>query len=134
MGIDGRQTLQIRGPESVIQKIQATSAKLCEGSDEILYISERFFDEAKVTHRSEKYIVFSYEFRNVPIHHYLQALLEKYPQCWMKNEFSTDSGDCGMWIGRFRGPVSEDKPDIQEFSWMELCIEEEFHGEDFSRF
>ena len=128
MGIDGRQTLYIRGPEVFIQMIQDTSAKLTEGNDEILYIAERFFENAKVIHRSEKYLVFSYEFRNVPINHYLQALLEKYPQCWMKNEFSTDSGQCGMWLGRFR----HRKPYIQELSWMELSIEEEFQGEDFS--
>ena len=128
MGIDGRQTLQIRGPESVIQKIQDTSAMLTEGSDEILYIAESFFKNATITHRSTKYIVFSYEFRNVTINHYLQALLEKYPHCWMKNEFYTDSGDCGMWLGRFR----DSKPYIQELSWKELFIEEEFHGTDFS--
>ena len=128
MGIDGRQTLQIRGPESVIQKIQDTSAMLTEGSDEILYIAERFFKDAKVIHRSEKYIVFSYEFRNVTINHYLMLLLKKYRQCWMKNEFHTDSGQCGMWLGRFRGLL----PEIQELSWKELFIEEEFHGTDFS--
>ena len=129
MGIDGRQTLQIRGPEAVIQKIQDTCAMLTDGSEDILYISERFFGKnVKVTHRSERYIVFSYEFRNIPIHNYLQALLEKYPPCWMKNEFSTDSGHCGMWLGRFRSGVRE----IQELSWMELFIEEEHFGEDFS--
>jgi hypothetical protein len=33
-----------------------------------------------------------------------------------------------MWLGRFRGLL----PEIQELSWKELFIEEEFHGTDFS--
>lgn len=131
MGIDGRQTLQIRGPEAIIKEIEECGATLEEGNEEILYIASRFFGKAaKVTHRSDRYIVFSYEYRNYPIHHYFEELLVKYPQCWIKNQYTTDTGHCGMWIGRFRG----EEPDIQELQWTELFIEEEFYGEDFSKF
>jgi hypothetical protein len=130
MGIDGRQTLQIRGPEPIIKQIEACGAALHEGTEEILYIAERFFSKAEVKHRSEKYIVFSYEYRNCPINQYLEELLITYPQCWIKNEFHTETGHCGMWIGRFRG----EEPDIQELSWMELMMEEEMMGEDFSNY
>lgn len=129
MGIDGRQTLQIRGPEPIIKEIEACGAAI-EGNQEILHIAERFFGNAEVTHRSERYIVFSYEYRNYPITEYLEELLVKYPQCWIKNEFHTETGHCGMWIGRFRG----DEPDIQEFSWTELMDEELLMGEDFSNY
>jgi hypothetical protein len=130
MGIDGRQTLQIRGPEAIIKEIEECGATLQEGNEEILYIASRFFGKAaKVTHRSDRYIVFSYEYRNYPIHQYFEELLVKYPQCWIKNQYTTDTGHCGMWIGRFRG----EEPDIQELQWTELFIEEEFYGEDFSK-
>ena len=130
MGIDGRQTLQIRGPEPLIKEIEACGATL-DGNEEILYTAGRFFGKAaEVTHRSERYIVFSYEYRNYPITQYLEELLVKYPQCWIKNEYHTETGHCGMWIGRFRG----DEPEIQEFSWTELMDEELIMGEDFSNY
>ena len=130
MGIDGRQTLQIRGPEPLIKEIEACGATL-DGNEEILYTAGRFFGKAaEVTHRSERYIVFSYEYRNYPITQYLEELLVKYPQCWIKNEYHTETGHCGMWIGRFRG----DEPEIQEFSWTELMDEELILGEDFSNY
>jgi hypothetical protein len=131
MGIDGWQKLQIRGHEKIIAEIEACGAALDEGNEEILHIAKRFFGTAaKVTHRSNKYIVFSYEFRNFPINEYLEELLVKYPTCWIKNQYSTDDGQCGMWIGRFRG----EEPDIQQFTWTELTDLEEFHGEDFSNY
>ena len=130
MGIDGRQTLQIRGPEPIIKQIEACRAALHEGNEDILCIAERFFGNAEITHRAPRYIVFSYEYRNFPINQYLEELLVTYPQCWIKNEFYTETGHCGMWIGRFRG----DEPDIQELSWMELMIEEQMMGEDFSNY
>jgi hypothetical protein len=128
MGIDGGQTLEIRGPEAIIKQIEECGAALNEGNEEILYIATRFFGKAaNVKHRSERYIVFSYEFRNYPINEYLVELLAAYPQCWMKNEFRTEIGHCGMWIGRFRG----EEPDIQELSWRELDNDEYFMVEDF---
>ena len=129
MGIDGRQTLQIRGPEPIIKEIQACGAAI-EGNQEILHIAERFFGNAEVTHRSERYIVFSYEYRNFPITEYLEELLITYPQCWFKNEYRTEEGNCGMWIGRFIG----EEPDIQELTWRELNDDEVFMGEDFSNY
>ena len=131
MGIDGRQRLQIRGPEPIIKQIEACGAALHEGNEEILHIASRFFGkDIEISHRSERYIVFSYDYRNFPIHQYLEDLLVKYPQCWIKNEYNTETGHCGMWIGRFRG----DEPDIQELFWTELIIEEQLMGEDFSNY
>lgn len=129
MGIDGGQRLEIRGPESVIAEIEACGAAL-EGNEEILYIASRFFGKAaNVKHRSARCIVFSYEFRNFPITQYLEELLVTYPQCWIKNEFRTELGHCGLWIGRFIG----EEPDIQEVTWRELTDEEHYMVEDFSK-
>ena len=129
MGIDGGQKLQIRGPKAIIDEIQESGATI-HGNEEINIIANRFFGKnASVVYRTDKCIVFNYDFRNEPIHQYLKELLITYPQCWIKNEHFTDCGYCGMWIGRFRGDV----PEIQEFFWTELCDEEAYHCEDFSK-
>ena len=130
MGIDGRQTLQIRGPEAIIAEIEACGSALQEGNEEILYIAFLFFGKAaNITYRTNQHIIFSYDYRNFPNNTYLEELLVNYPQCWIKNEYTTETGQCGMWIGRFRG----EEPDIQEFSWTEL-MEEELMSDDFSKF
>jgi len=129
MGIDGGQKLQIRGPKAILDEIQECGAAI-DGNDEVKLIAHHFFGKnVSVEYRTDKYIVFNYHFRNEPIHQYFEALLRAYPMCWIKNEHSTDCGYCGMWIGRFRG----DKPEIQEFFWEELCDDEEYHCEDFSK-
>ena len=129
MGIDGGQKLQIRGPKAILDEIQECGAAI-DGDDEVKLIAHHFFGKnANLVYRTDKSIVFNYHFRNEPIHQYFEALLRKYPMCWIKNEHSTDCGYCGMWIGRFRGDV----PEIQEFLWTELCDEEAYHCEDFSK-
>jgi hypothetical protein len=133
MGVDGRQTLYICGPESIIQKIEKLRGRITDCSEptitatfekEILEISERFFGtNAEIVHRSDRYIIFSYEYRNFPIHQYFDKLLETFPSCWIKNKYHNELGHCGIWIGRYVGGVKE----IQDVFWKELSIDEEFH-------
>jgi len=129
MGIDGRQTLHIRGPLAMIDEIEA-SGGVIDGNEEIMLIADRFFGKNAMIHRSARSIVFNYEFRNEPINQYLEALLKRFPKCWMKNEYHTEDGNCGMWIGRFIG----NEVKIQVLNWTELTIEEELMEEDFSQF
>ena len=128
MGVDGDQTLQIRGPEDMLQEMEA-SGFVIDGDDEIKHIATRFFgNQVTIKHRSPRFIVIRYEYRNIPVYQYLEALLKAYPKCWMKNEFSTDQGLCGVWIARMvHGKVS-----IQDHSWAEVHYEEIIHCEDFS--
>lgn len=65
----------------------------------------------------------------MPIYEYLEALLRKHPQCWIKNQFSTDQGICGVWIGR----TVNGQPSIQEQAWTELAYDEIEYGVDFSK-
>jgi hypothetical protein len=130
MGVDGRQTLQIRGPDSMLTQMTESQFILESQNERITLIANRFFGSSRYTvkHRSEKYLVIEYEYRNLPIYEYLEELLRAYPSCWMKNEFSTDQGICGVWVARMaKGEVV-----AQEQAWTELCYEEILHGEDFS--
>ena len=117
MGVDGSNCLAIRGPQAILDTLESTGLAI-DNHD----LSERFFgpNKVEVLHRDSRYLVVSYEFRNKPVYHYLEALLNKYPTCWFKNTYSTETGECGMWIGRIRNGEKE----IQEFEWEELTIEE----------
>lgn len=121
MGIDGTNWLEIHGSKEDIDMLQESGLVL-QGNEDIIQIAERFFgSKIKILKRRATYISTSYEFRNYPIYEYLRALLEAYPKCWMKNTFKTETGACGVWIGRFQNGV----PEIQESSWRELTCEEE---------
>jgi len=130
MGIDGRNTLEVRGPDTMLDDLEKKGFVLDTEDETLKRIAERFFGTQNiyVKHKDDRYIVIGYEFRNKPIYNYLTALLERYPKCWLKNTYSTETGDCGLWIGR----MCKGKPSIQELQWTELYDEEVMMCEDFS--
>lgn len=130
MGIDGRNTLEVRGPDEIINDLEEKGFILHTEDTTLKHIADRFFGSQNiyVKHKDDRYIVIGYEFRNKPVYNYLTALLERYPKCWLKNTYTTETGDCGLWIAR----MSKGKPVIQELEWIELCDEEVMMGEDFS--
>lgn len=129
MGVDGQQTLELRGPPDVLDNIQ-NSYMVIEGDETISLIARRFFgNQCEMKRRNSRYLVVEYEYRNIPIYEYLEALLRKHPQCWIKNQFSTDQGICGVWIGR----TVNGQPSIQEQAWTELAYDEIEYGVDFSK-
>jgi hypothetical protein len=127
MGVDGTQVLQVRGPASVLDAMEACHL-IIQGDERISLIANRFFLKAEMIRREPKFLVVTYEYRNMPVYEYLEALLREFPQCWMKNEFSTDQGICGVWIGR----MIDGEPALQEQAWTELGYDELIYGEDFS--
>ena len=133
MGLDGRQRLEIRGPKESLDALEDSGLVLeggC-GVEELDYIASRFFgnDLVNVVGRDDNCLVVSYEFRNRPVYQYLSHILRAYPKCWMKNEFSSDGGYCGLWIASMVG----ENIAVQELEWEEPCIEEKCFGSDFSR-
>ncbi len=131
MGLDGRNTLEVRGPQEILDEMESNGLLFDTEDEKLKHIGERFFgpQNVYVDNRDEHHLVVSFEFRNLPVYEYLEALLQKYPKCWMKNTWSADSGDCGLWVARMR----LGKPDIQTCSWVELCDEEVMMGVDFSQ-
>ena len=121
MGIDGSNHLQVRGPELDIASL-AASLLVIEDPDSVCKWGQSIVNNllgsanVKIGHRSANYITFNYPFRNSPIYDYLKQLVIQHPKCWFKNEYITEDGDAGVWIGRM-GPTG---PTTQEVEWFEL--------------
>jgi len=127
MGIDGRQVLEIRGSPQILDALEQ-SGIVFEGGD--AQIADRFFgpNNIIVKHRSPRHLVVIYEFRNLPVYEYLKQLLAAHPTIWIKNDYKTEDGHCGLWIGHiYNGTRS-----IQDLEWTELSYGEENYREDFS--
>jgi len=58
-----------------------------------------------------------------PDYKWLESLLEKYPDCWVKNEWQEEGGLAGVWIGYF----DENEQVIHNYCWRDLCIEERYY-------
>ena len=134
MGVDGTQTIHIRGPEGCLDELQARGLRMDDPKNpEAEYVGthQYFFgpENVEVRHRSPNYLACTMVFRNQPIYEQMEMLLNKYPKCWFKNEYENELGHCGMWIGRYQSG----EPEIQKLEWLELTIEELVHETDYSR-
>jgi hypothetical protein len=134
MGIDGSQTLTIRGPKADLDTLESTGLlfEVKEGHpDWFADLQEWYFGpkHVKVLHRTERMLVVRFDFRNTPINKYFEVLMDRHPRCWMKNEFRTETGWCGFWIARFAG----DRLEVQTHEWEELGWDEMEYAEDFAK-
>jgi hypothetical protein len=131
MGIDGTNRLHIRGPKEVLDVLQNCGLAVPFPDDKPwLYLVQNYFGPANVKmHRtSERYLYMSYAFRNQPCYDYLLHILQKYPQVWMKNEYDTEEGFCGVWVAHMQRYM----PSILMVDWTVPKIEEMMYCEDFS--
>jgi hypothetical protein len=132
MGIDGTNHIQIRGPKQSLDALEKTYLIIYdptlnpETTDIITHLLGPKNVEKR--YREPNYLVMTYPFRNKPIYDYLTQLLHKYPQCWIKNEYSTETGCCGLWIAN----MVNNSPSSQTYTWEEPCIEACAMGTDFS--
>ena len=51
---------------------------------------------------------------------WFEALLVKYPSCWIKNEWIVEDGEAGTWIGTARNGQKT----IRQLMWDDMSIEE----------
>jgi len=60
-----------------------------------------------------------------PDYEWLEGLLDKYPNCWIKDEWSEEGGNAGVWVGynSSNNQNNEKEKMIQSFAWDDLCIE-----------
>ncbi len=59
-----------------------------------------------------------------PDYEFLESLLKKYPDFWVKNEWHEEGGMAGVWVGFTK---EDNKIDIQRLTWSDLSIEEEYY-------
>jgi hypothetical protein len=50
---------------------------------------------------------------------FIDTLINKYPLSWIKNEWISEDGKCGIWVGN--------KNNIKFMDWEDLSIEDEQH-------
>jgi hypothetical protein len=55
-----------------------------------------------------------------PDFEWLESLILKYPNCWIKNEWSEEGGFAGVWIGHVD---NNNEPVIESLTWEDICIE-----------
>ena len=142
MGIDGHNHLTILGPSKTLDIIEnggiVLSNEEITGDKDLIYFKNNYFteswascrmvrqkptkkDDGKVT--SNK-LEIHFLYRNNTVDEYLCYLLDKYPDCWFKNEYYTEDGDCGLWLGEMN---ENGEKNIQTRYWFENC-EEYYRG------
>ena len=117
MGIDGISFLTIRGPQRTLEKIEENKLLLSKRevnfNSNLIYLMKHYFGENCTVLREDENIeeninIFSglkikYNFRNIQPIDFFNAILNKYPDCWLKNEYYNEDGKAGIWIG-MKGP------------------------------
>lgn len=132
MGIDGNQYITVRGPKNILDEMENTKLKLENITGICAEIADAFFgsENIDVRAREKNFLVCHTHFRNKPIKEYIIELLKKYPQCWIKYEYSTEDGYVGIWVGRM--DTERWEPVVSEVEWTELSWDEMGNLEDFS--
>ena len=98
--------------DDLIQIMKNEFAKY-EGKEEIFSISQRGDEAVRLRIWSAWH----------PDFQWLESLLRKYPSCWVKNEWTVEDGQAGVWLGTVR----EGKEEIRQFLWEDMSIEEEVY-------
>ena len=99
-------------------------------ANEIQYKQNEEYDESvhnehvRVIKRGKHGICVDMYTKWMPNFKWLSGLLDKYPNCWVKNEWDEEGGLAGVWVG-FIGEDNEKQ--IQELRWRDLCMEEKFY-------
>ena len=130
MGIDGSNKLTIIGNSKTLDLIENGGIILSNhevnNDGNLIYLKENYFNDKSRIKRenpsvkmngkktSNKLVIY-FDYRNIPPYDYLKLLVNKFKGCWFKNEFITENGDCGLWIGC----IKNDNIDIQEYNWIE---------------
>ncbi len=126
MGIDGTHKLTILGPKRVLDDLERN--RLCfpltqeqQGND-FGFLQKHYFGEhLRMERKTNRVLFIRFDFRNHPVDFYLEELARKYPDCWIKDEWHTEIGWCGFWIGHTnaRGEVVVQRHEWEELGWEE---------------
>ena len=130
MGVDGTNLLVILGPSATLDIIQNGGIVLSDdevnNDKNLIYLKKNYFGKYCKIERGPKVSTYgrepksnrlkiTFNYRNKEPDEYLNLLIKKYKDCWIKNEYFTEIGTCGMWIGEY----IDDKLKIQTLEWYE---------------
>ena len=54
-----------------------------------------------------------------PNYSWMESIRTRYPSCWIKNEWVSEDGTAGVWIGN--------KDEVKSLEWLDLSIEDEYY-------
>jgi hypothetical protein len=84
-------------------------------NDEYIY-----HETVEMKKRGRRGIIFNIWSPWNPDFEWLESLILKYPNCWIKNEWSEEGGFAGVWIGHVD---NNNEPVIESLTWEDICIE-----------
>jgi len=84
-------------------------------NDEYIY-----HETVQMKKRGRRGIIFNIWSPWNPDFEWLESLILKYPNCWIKNEWSEEGGFAGVWIGHVD---NNNEPVIESLTWEDICIE-----------
>ena len=105
--------ITITADKDDLTKLMANEFAKYQGEEEIFSISQRGDEAVRLRIWSAWH----------PDFELLKGLLRKYPSCWVKNEWTVEDGQAGVWLGTAR----EGKEEIRQFLWEDMSIEEEVY-------
>lgn len=77
-------------------------------------------DTVNMLTRGHRGIIFDLWTAWNPNYEWLESLLDKYPNCWVKNEWWEEGGFAGVWIGYV---TNSNEKDIKQLTWNDICLE-----------
>jgi len=96
----------------------------CEREDETgelqsLFVNELQHETIQVVKKARRGIIFDMWSAWNPEYEWLESLLYRYPNCWVKNEWSEEGGVAGVWVGY----MDESQPVVRHLAWEDISIE-----------
>ena len=75
--------------------------------------------QANVEKQTNKGIRFHFKTAWKPDYLWLELLNKKYPSIWIKNEWISEDGKAGVWIGQ--------QTNVKSMEWDDLSLEDEYY-------
>lgn len=94
-----------------------------ENPDQLQQLYDNELNKDNVIHKSKQGILFNYITAWNPDFEWLDSLVEKYPLCWIKNEWDEEGGTAGVYVN---GTLNEEKQERLSVHWNDICIEGKF--------
>lgn len=85
-----------------------------------LVVNELQYETFEMIKQGRRGIIFNVWTPWAPDYEWLESLLDKYPNCWIKNEWCEEGGLAGVWVGFIN---HKNEKEIKDFTWDDICIE-----------
>jgi hypothetical protein len=96
---------------TIISLSESDISKIMESDIKILNVT--------IDKIAKKGIRFHFKTEWKPNYQWLELLRNKYPSIWIKNDWISEDGNAGVWIGH--------KKNIKLVEWDDLSIEDEYY-------